>query len=296
MNLVGKIFIVTILVMSIVFMSLSLMVYATHRNWRDLVKNATPTGALPLGLEIQLQQQRDRNAELELEKERLTTTLEMERAARQQALSVLEARASRLQDELNKQTEAVSTLRRQHDDAVTAMELAQKNLARVTAETRDLRVQIRRAQQDRDDQFAQVVKLLDESNQLHGLQRQLEERNNSLTARVGKMNRVLERFDLSESTPLHNIPPKLDGYVTQVRDTNLVEVSLGSDDGLRVGHTLDIYRPGGVYLGRVEVTYTDPDRSVAKILKDFRQGIVRKGDRVATRLLDGARSARLETQ
>ena len=37
MNLVGKIFTVLIFVMSIFFMTMALMVYATHKNWRDVV-------------------------------------------------------------------------------------------------------------------------------------------------------------------------------------------------------------------------------------------------------------------
>ena len=43
MNLVGKIFTVLILVMSILFMGFAMMVYATHRNWRDEA-NATQHG------------------------------------------------------------------------------------------------------------------------------------------------------------------------------------------------------------------------------------------------------------
>ncbi len=35
MNLVGKIFVVLIFVMSIVFAAFSIMVYATHTNWRQ---------------------------------------------------------------------------------------------------------------------------------------------------------------------------------------------------------------------------------------------------------------------
>lgn len=291
MNLIGKIAIVAILIMSVMFMSLSLMVYATHRNWRDLVKN-TDTTQGALGLEIQLTQAKAQNDKLQQEMDRLTTTLQMERAARQQALAVLEARASRLAEELNKKTEDLATLRGQHDRAVTTMELAQNNLAKLTEEVGQLRQQIRDAEQDRDDQFAKVVGLSDRSHQLEGLMRQLEERNNQLTDRVGKMNRVLQRFGLSEATPLHDVPPKLDGEITAVQGTNLVEVSLGSDDGMRIGYTLDVYRPaGGTYVGRVEVTHTDPDRSVARVLPEFRQGIIRKGDVVATRLVEVGRAS-----
>jgi len=35
MNLLGKIFVVLIVVMSIVFMTLALAVYATHKNWKE---------------------------------------------------------------------------------------------------------------------------------------------------------------------------------------------------------------------------------------------------------------------
>ncbi len=35
MNLVGRIFVVLILIMSIVFATFSIMVYATHTNWRE---------------------------------------------------------------------------------------------------------------------------------------------------------------------------------------------------------------------------------------------------------------------
>ena len=40
MNLIGKIFTVLIFVMSIVFMTMAIMVYATHKNWRDVVHRA----------------------------------------------------------------------------------------------------------------------------------------------------------------------------------------------------------------------------------------------------------------
>jgi hypothetical protein len=111
----------------------------------------------------------------------------------------------------------------------------------------------------RDDQFAKVVALSDRLNQLEGNQRLLAERNRELTQSVAESTRVLERYGLSRNTPLHNVPPKVDGVVTVVRGSDLIELSLGADDGLRVGHRLDVFRAGGTYLGRVEVMYTDPD-------------------------------------
>ena len=60
MNLVGKILIVLIFVMSLVFMSFAVAVYATHTNWRLRVMNETPTRENPLGLVKQLQAEQPR--------------------------------------------------------------------------------------------------------------------------------------------------------------------------------------------------------------------------------------------
>jgi hypothetical protein len=293
MDLIGKIFIVAILIMSIVFMALSLMVYATHRNWKELVENP-PTSvsqAKPLGLKFQLDNQRETNRELQIKMRELRAKVQMERAARQQALAVLETRSARLKTELDAKNEQLATLRRQHDQAVTTMELNQTNLAALRTEVEGLREQIRRTQADRDEQLAGVISMRDKLNQLEGAERRLAQRNAQLERQVAESSRVLERHGMTRHTPLHMVPPKLDGVVTTVRGSDLVELSLGSDDGLRVGHRLDVYRTGGAYLGRVEITDTDPDNSVAKILPDFRQGIIRKWDIVVTRLLDDVRTS-----
>ena len=62
-----------------------------------------------------------------------------------------------------------------------------------------------------------------------------------------------------------------------------IQVSLGSDDGLQVGHTLEVYR-GGEYIGRAVVKSVMPDHSVAELVKAYARGIVQRGDKVTTRL------------
>lgn len=44
MNLVGKIFVLLIFIMSLVFMSTAVMVYATHRNWKEESTRAKQNG------------------------------------------------------------------------------------------------------------------------------------------------------------------------------------------------------------------------------------------------------------
>ena len=45
MNLVGKILVVLILVMSLVWMSWAVMVYATHQNWKEEITRTDPFSA-----------------------------------------------------------------------------------------------------------------------------------------------------------------------------------------------------------------------------------------------------------
>jgi hypothetical protein len=85
---------------------------------------------------------------------------------------------------------------------------------------------------------------------------------------------------------IDNLPkdlvPSLDGDVLAVREDS-IQVSLGSDDGLQVGHTLNVYR-NDQFIGRAHVKTITPDQAVAKIDKDFARGIVQRGDKVTTRL------------
>ena len=66
-------------------------------------------------------------------------------------------------------------------------------------------------------------------------------------------------------------PVEVKGRVTDVRKAErgsreLMEISLGSDAGLVVGHKLTVYN-GEKYLGEFVVTLVEPDRSVGYISK-----------------------------
>ena len=80
--------------------------------------------------------------------------------------------------------------------------------------------------------------------------------------------------------------PTVEGVVSQIRRTagaQLVEVTIGADDGLKTGNTLEVSR-GGKYLGRLEIIETSPDKSVGRVDRRFQQGQIQEGDRVATRI------------
>jgi len=283
MTLLGKIFIVLIFIMSLVFMSFAVAVYSTHRNWRELVENTEVTNDKPLGLKPQLQQARQKNEEFRAQLEKVQSRLAMEKAARRQALAALEAQSRQLGEQLaameNRNQQLVQTQR----TAIATMETTQNNLVRLKDEVSGLRGEVRLAQQDRDTQFGKVVALTDRIHQAHGKQRILNERNQQLSTQAARMKKVLSANDLSENTPLDNKPPKLNGVVLATNTKgDLVEVSIGSDDGLRVGNELDVFSKTG-YLGRITIRKTTPDRSVGEVIPEYRKGHIQKGNCVSTK-------------
>jgi uncharacterized protein YhaN len=272
MNLLGKIFVVLIFVMSLVFMSFAVAVYGTHKNWKE--EAAKQKGLVEIA--------RRELSEAEAKKEALEADIAKEALAKRDAIAKLETE----RDELTKQRDALA---KQHEElvakdkaAVAALDSAQQNLAKLTSEVGTLREDISKAQAARDQHFKQVVDLTDQVHQYQNELARLDERRVQLAGEIAAQRKVLVAHNLSKDTPVDGIPPTLHGKVLAVNRDNMVEVSLGADDGLRTGHTLEVYR-GDKYVGRVEVLQSTTDRAVAKVLTGFRKAAIQKGDDVATR-------------
>ncbi len=280
MTLVGKIMIVLILVMSILFMGFALAVYSTHQNWRQLVEG-------PNGLRVQ-------NRKLSQEKEQLENAvteaknkLAFERAARREVVANLETRANEKNQQLLTREQQYSDLQAQHREALETLSVTQANMQRLKDEVETLRDVNRTARQERNEAFMLSKQLTDELNQGEGNLRRLKRRYEELLQTVGRQALVLDRHDLDEFTPVDDIAPLVEGQVTAIRD-GLIEVSIGADEGLQKGHELQIYRINGSvgsYLASIEIINTSTDRAVGRVVPGTREGIIRKGDRVATKIL-----------
>ena len=272
MNLFGKILVVGVLVMSVLFMGAAMAVWSVNRNY--------------LEANTKLKQLRDslqnQNRQLQDEQTKLTAQLAVELAAKRRSLA-------RLQNELVALRQDFGTLQAekaqnvaQTSNANTAMNAMQENIATWRAEMDRLRKQLTDAQLDRDKIFGQLVNLTDFSNQLTAKRDTLVARSLELNAQIAQMRSVLSANNLP-LTP--EGPEKVDGLVAEVRES-YVEISIGKDDGLRIGDTLEVYR-GNKYLGRILVERTEPDRAVCKIVKNLQRGYIQRGDNVTTQLKVG---------
>jgi hypothetical protein len=272
MTLVGKIFTMLILVLSIVFMSFSMMVFATHKNWKTTAaKLQTDLGAANTAL---------KDAKELLEREKME--LAREQAARKAALAALQVRATRAEETLSAKQNELTTLAGSHSKATAAAEEAQRRLATLEDETKKLRDDLRGAQKKTDQMFLTVVDLTDKLNQAESLRQNLEEVNTQATQQMSQMKMVLDRNGLTADSLIAHIPPKVDGVVLEMSERDLMEISIGADDGLKIGHSLDVYR-GNQYLGRIVIKKTNPDRAVGQVMKELQRGQIKPGDRVTTK-------------
>ncbi len=287
MNLVGKIFTVLILLMSVLFMGFAVAVYATHKNWRDVVLNPEASGGKDLGLKFQLENVRARNQELKDQLDKIDGELAAEKAAKRQALSKLETENDELKRERDQRDREHAKLKQAEREAVAAMQATQETLAGLRAEVDEFREKIGKAQAERDAHFKSVVSLTDDLHQSVNELKRLKARQVTLAADLAKAKEILRHKGLTLHTPTADTPPRVDGLVLATTGDGLIEISIGSDDGLLKGHSLQVYRmAGGVstYLGRIEVVRTSPDKSVCKVDPNYRKGTIQRGDRVASKL------------
>ena len=273
MTLVGKIFTVLILIMSIAFMMIAVTVFATHRNWRDQA----------IAHKARIEVLQDTNARLRIEASRADDRLAIEQAARRFALAALQSRQEALAQQLASNYDQLTKKQAENDLITATLSENTTTLASLGKEVAGLRDEIRLAQNDRDEKWENVIALTNSIFGLQGSVSTFREQEVQLRDQLSRRKLVMDANELTEYTSVIHIPPRVDGIVTMVGETTLIEISIGSDDGLRTGHTLEVFR-NNAYLGRVEVTQLEPDRAVCRIIPEFRKGI-KRGDRVATKLI-----------
>lgn len=276
MNLLGKIFTVFILIASIAVMVVAMFVYATHRNWREDAQQ----------LQSQLTQARADFQQLQSLRERLESELEAELAAERKAISQLESERIQLMQTNSEFQQQLDQLRQQERANTAAVASTQANNEALAEEVSTLRTNIRQAQQARDQAFDRMVRATDDLHQAQGRLTSIQERYAQIAQELGNRTALLRERGIDPHTDPDAIVPSVRGVISSTSRTpagQLIEISVGADDGLKPEHTVEIFR-GERYLGRAKILRTEPDRAVGQVLREFQQGQIQEGDNVATRL------------
>jgi uncharacterized phage infection (PIP) family protein YhgE len=285
MNLLGKIFVVLIFVMSILFMALALMVYSTHRNWREEITRtpAQTVGNQTVGWKHRYEQLTQQNQKLQDELSRVQKEAVAVRTATAEALAKLQTEYSmRVQElataekELTEKSEALATatatLKTQGENVNVATTQVQKL-------TQDIRDQIAKA----DDLYKKSLELRDKLSQADVQLPRLTELNDQLTERLAKARLLLAQTGMTLEDPIDRRPPPLEATVESVNAEGMVETAAGRDDGIRVGHQLNIVRNND-FLGRIRITNATADRAVGAVMPEYSRRQIRRGDTATTKL------------
>jgi len=282
MNLVGKIFVVVLFVQSLTFMAFAVCVYGTHKSWYDAIyyEDDNPEKG---GYFQRLELAKGNNVKLKRKLDTSDSKLQAVQASMTQIIAQLEAEKRRLAETndllfKDKIAEAAKNL-----TIIATVAGSQQNLEKIANELDLLRKSIAGTRNDRNIQFDRVVVLTDLVHQLLAQQDILAERNRTLLAELTKHEILRKMSGTNIDVALATVVPRVNGVVLAVGREDFLEISIGSDDGLKKGHQLHVYR-NNKYLGEIEVLKTTPDKSVARIDKDKLQGPIRKGDRVATKI------------
>jgi hypothetical protein len=279
MNFFGKVLTVLVFAASLMLMVTALFVYATHRNWKDDFDK----------LKADLLVVQNQNQQLESQKNSLESQLNAELEYVKQEASKLTTEREQLVSQnvsLQNQLDQLLQLERTNTAAVAA---TQANNEKLTGEVGALREEIRTNQAERDRAFTTTVRSTDELHHAQGELTVLRERNTQLAQEIGNKTRLLDDNGIDPNTDPGAVVPRVRGIVSSIQNTagsQLIEISIGSDDGLKRDHTVEIFR-GDRYLGRAEILKTEPDRAVGRILRQFQQGQIEEGDDVATRFRIG---------
>jgi signal transduction histidine kinase len=279
MNLLGKIFVVFIVLTSFGLMLMSMVVYATHKNWKEEAET----------VKTSLSQARTENEQLQGRYLNLESRLTAELKVAQQEVGKLETERVTLQEQKTAFQKELDQLRQDGRKATAMVASTQESNVGLMKEITNLRKEHRDAQQARDQAFAAT---LTATTELHEKQSQLTsavERMKQLVQQMGAQAALLQRNGIDPKTDPNTLTPHVRGVVNATHRSagnQLIEISIGADDGLRPGHTVEVFR-GERYLGRAEILKTEPDRSVARILRSFQKGQIQEGDDVATKLRIG---------
>ncbi len=273
MTLLGRVMIFLVLLFSIIFCLMSILVNATHRNNRVVAEN----------LQKKLSEEEVAKKQVQEQLESANNKLAIEATARRTVVSLLQTQYKDKDEQLTALQAINSRLQSTHTELdQTHKELVSKREAEIK-ENEQIRKQLMDALEDRDLMHKRYGDLTDMLFRTRGSLLALEERYATVATDYTSAKEKLDILGIKPDTKLDGLPPGVNGLVSAMSTNGRVEINLGRDDGVRVGHTLEVSR-NFQYLGRIKILTVSDNSSVGEILPGYQKGYIREGDRVDSKL------------
>ena len=288
MSFLGKLLIGLQLFLSIVFLIFAGAIFSTQRNWKSAKEFVDANYAK---LDADKKQVEEAFA---AHKARVDIEIKNERDRATDA----EGRAKLLKDQVDAAEVELVASRTERDE--------QRELAKVSVEE---------ARQRREESLLQrginndLQKLLNEKQDrvkaledvkfnLQVAERALQDKHAKLLTDLALYQKIIAAAGLSTDPQsvagLQTPPPAVDGEVLETKragrsGSDLVEISIGSDDGLAEGHKLSVYRSqlgdrAAKFLGDIKLVYVTADRAVGVVVLRAKNGVIERGDNVTSKL------------
>jgi len=286
MTFVGKLLVIVQLVLSVCFMMLAGAVFTRHMTWRDKAQELEAAVA-----------SRDADYEkLSAEKNKVIKDLEAVLAQVKNDATDAKAELRLREDEIENQKILIDTQKTELNtqQALASISGDEAKIRREEAlSARRINEQLNSAL---NDQNQRVRQLEDELFNKEVDSKSLAERYNTLLRTMATYRKVLvaNQLDPDPNKYAQKLapPPLVMGKVLDTQKSGrgasrqLVEISIGSDDGLTEGNTLYVYRVGeqNKYLGQIRLELVTADKAVGVVVDRAKNGIIEKEDYVTTKL------------
>jgi uncharacterized protein YoxC len=282
MTFVGKILVILIMIFAVVFMAISTVVFTTSTNWKAVAEKKSQevkslqTKVTTLTGDVTTQQGKLADA---VQKQKT----DLDGLTKQ--INDLKSERDSRQKEIEQQRTAVE---KSQENSKLAMDEAEKRVK----ETETLRGLLKSVQDQANEYKLRQTELNDE---IRILKRELDtavKNNSDLRERTAvfqaKLKSLGQAADFEQLKGVAAPPPDVEGEVDRVSpDNRRIEVTIGSDDGLVVGHEFLLFRLGAdpKFLSKVKIISVDPHRAVAEVIgKTVRGEKIQEHDIVATKI------------
>ncbi len=287
MTFVGKILVIVIMAFSLFFLALSTVVLTASTNWKSAYEK-----------------QSEASNKLQGQIQDLTTQLGARETELTQEQQLRQSETDSLNSQIAEINNEIEQVRAELSGSLTEKEVAQRTAENLAAdaqaraqeaeELRELLLaatkqanDLTAAQTERDEQISNITRQLQTAEETNGdLRELLQSYRNFLQSRG--LPSDPDRVRIAAEGVI--VSPDITGRVLRVASQNdLLEFSLGDDDGVKMGQEYYVYRTGAEsrYVGKVRVTGTDPDRSVAEVIDRYLGSKVREGDYVSGQINPG---------
>lgn len=280
-NIVSKILIVANLVFSLCFMCFAGAVFTFQAGWREKA-NKTETQLVSANAQIK---------DLQGQKEQLTTKHAKDLGDETTRANNAEAKVNGLDQNLKQAIGNLANAEKERDKHLVDLQVAQKEAQARITETNDARAEIKLLRDQNNEAIAVRRGLEDKNLEMEGAIAEAGSREVQFLKEITNLNDLLRLNNIDPRDPVVGPVPKVvervDGFVVESRknasrSAELVQISVGSDDGVFKNLKMTVYRDSN-FLATIQITDVYPDKAVGLVVEETRNGTIERGNNVTTK-------------